>query len=319
MGDTLRVTVIATGFDHARVSLPDSHNKMYPTAGAGYGYQNVNGMAATGHNQPYGAAQPAHNQRGGVNNYGYGNGQNDPRHASMNQNSQAMGRNDGGHNSRSQGNHLSNHGQINQQQPQHPVAAGLSLRAPYEVGQPINNNFRRTDGFHNQQTDSANLSYGRQNQQSSNLGGGSTTSSNQQQSHQAIALQNAAQTAHQLRTALASNSGSENLETNAGDHGNNRTTQLGSKNEFEELTQWTLELSRQANGEASTVSESLSHNVADPLAGLADELRNSPSDESDNDRALRLARELADITPDEGDFETPAFLRRKDDSLNRPL
>ncbi|MEY3900913.1 MAG: hypothetical protein RL189_219, partial [Pseudomonadota bacterium] len=294
MGDTLRVTVIATGFDHARVSLPDSHNKMYPTAGAGYGYQNGNGMAATNHGQQYGAAQPSHNQRGGVNNYGYGNAQNDPRLASMNQNTQGMGRNDVGHNGRAQSNQLSNHAQMNQQQQQqqHPVAAGLSLRAPYEVGQPINNNFRRTDGFHNQQTESANLSYGRQNQQPTNLGGGSATSSNQQQSQQAIALQNAAQTAHQLRTALASSSGAENLETHAGDLGNSRTNQLGSKNEFEELTQWTLELSRQANADTAAVVESANHNVADPLAGLANELSIAASDESDNDRALRLAREL---------------------------
>jgi hypothetical protein len=87
------------------------------------------------------------------------------------------------------------------------------------------------------------------------------------------------------------------------------------KNEFEELTQWTLELTSQTtpgttdNGHGLDDDQDLTVLSADHLLG----------GESENEKALKLARELADITPDEGDFETPAFLRRKETDQTRNI
>jgi hypothetical protein len=93
-----------------------------------------------------------------------------------------------------------------------------------------------------------------------------------------------------------------------------RAQGLSSKNEFEELTQWTLELSRQSNnGGTEQANERVdTTDLNTTLGGL--NISSLAAEESENEKALRLARELADITPDEGDFETPAFLRRKDET-----
>ena len=98
----------------------------------------------------------------------------------------------------------------------------------------------------------------------------------------------------------------------------NRSLNLNTKSEFEELTQWTLELSRQTSGEGEVSGEL--EQVENKEAHIS--ATSTPSvilEENENERALRLARELADISPDEGDFETPAFLRRKDEPLNRTI
>jgi hypothetical protein len=94
-----------------------------------------------------------------------------------------------------------------------------------------------------------------------------------------------------------------------------RSQALSSKNEFEELTQWTLELSRQSNLSGTEQSTDKGEINDTTIGGL--NISSLAADESENEKALRLARELADISPDEGDFETPAFLRRKDEASNR--
>ncbi|MBM3382053.1 MAG: cell division protein FtsZ [Betaproteobacteria bacterium] len=301
MGDTLRVTVIATGFDHARVSLPESHSKMYPTAGSGYGYQTP-ASVNTNNNPGYGLGNQGMGQRNAPNNFGYGQPTQDPRahnNGGMNQNMrQDMGMN------RS----------MNNQASQAPVAAGLSLRPSHEVGQPITN-ARRAEGHFAE----ANAQMQLRNMQANNpnnhpqagFGGGYNT----QPSHGNFGT---ARTASIPNTSQSNNAGvhTSQLDNDAALENQMRTQALSSKNEFEELTQWTLELSRQSNntaGEQST--DTLETEDVSTLAGLNGS--NLASDESENEKALRLARELADITPDEGDFETPAFLRRKDEASNR--
>jgi len=328
MGDNLRVTVIATGFDHARVSLPESHNKLYPTANNGYGYQNHQPMnTQAGHQQAYGVNQPAHNHRPVNNGFGYGNGHADPRHShsghSMNgANTPTAGlRNDSGLMSRSSMPAPGHTTSVNVNAGSNPVAAGLSLRAPFEVGQPVNN-FRRAENSNNQNLESANGSYGRQvsspstSQSSTGLNNSSFQSTTAQQN---LALQNAAQSVSQLRNALASGNFSES-ETNTLDNSTSRTSLNNSKNEFEELTQWTLELSRQASTESNNSNE---HNKSADLtsdeAVISEGILKRAAEENENEKALRLARELAEISPDDGDFETPAFLRRKDEPMNRGL
>ncbi|NBW81427.1 hypothetical protein EBR21_06700, partial [bacterium] len=142
----------------------------------------------------------------------------------------------------------------------------------------------------------------------------SPTSATAQQN---LALQNAAQSANQLRNALASTTQIDK-ESLGNDALSNRSLNLNTKSEFEELTQWTLELSRQTSGEGEVSGEL--EQVENKEAHIS--ATSTPSvilEENENERALRLARELADISPDEGDFETPAFLRRKDEPLNRTI
>jgi cell division protein FtsZ len=329
MGDTLRVTVIATGFDHARVSLPESHNKIYPSANNGYGYHgnqqtNMNNI----HSQGFVTNQPTHNQRPANPAYGYGNTQADPRlsHAQSNGMQSSMNsRGDNGLSSRSSLHPTGMHSQINQSQAaSNPVAAGLSLRSPYEVGQPVNQ-FRRPQETINQNSDLNQSSYGRQNTASAHQVGGSASisvaSNPSAVSQQSLALQNAAQSVNQLRNALAGNAHTEAEVNHQEDH-SNRPGFSGSKNEFEELTQWTLELSRQSSSDNGPAVEGMKANELASDAGVISESilkRALEENENENEKALRLARELAEISPDEGDFETPAFLRRKDDLVNRGL
>ena len=305
MGDTLRVTVIATGFDQARVSLPDAHNKMYPTANNGYGYQAPSGLQPS-NGQGYGMNNGAQNQRSNPTAYGYGTTHNDPRmgqsNTSMQNTRQDMGVNRSAGNN---GNHTS----------QTPVAAGLSLRSPYEVGQPVNNMRRAENTFseNNAQTQLRNMQAQNPHSQShSGFAGGQTSNMN-------TGLSNHVTTNSLNRPAL-SNVGTSSVQDFEVRNIDSRTRNqaLSSKNEFEELTQWTLELSRQAD---STNKESGVDTTTDELDTELSGLNVSSliADENENEKALRLARELADITPDESDFETPAFLRRKDDSQSRVL
>jgi cell division protein FtsZ len=297
MGETLRVTVIATGFDHARVSLPESHNKMYPTAGNGYGYQTPANMNPN-NNAGYGMGNPHMGQRNAPNNFGYGQTPQDNRsmnNSGLNQNlRQDMGMNRG----------------MNSQV-QAPVAAGLSLRPSHEVGQPINNTRRVDSNFGESmpQTQLRNMQVNNPNNQSqAGLGAG------QGMSHSNHGTFNSARTV--AAPASTNNSSYSSQIENEGAMDNQlRSQALSSKNEFEELTQWTLELSRQSNLSGTEQSTDKGEINDTTIGGL--NISSLAADESENEKALRLARELADISPDEGDFETPAFLRRKDEASNR--
>lgn len=287
MGENLRVTVIATGFDHARVSLPDAHNKIYPSATNGYGYQQQSTLMAQP-TQGYNANHQGMNTPNGPQGYGYGNGVNDGR---VGQTGYAQRPMRGDHQPHTQG-HAA------------PGAAGLSLRNPFEVGQPVHNGRRHDSGYGESAAQSQLRGMQAQNpasqmnlntQAASVHAGGLATHHPAQMRQAPVTTEAAATRTEQVPQAQQSDEAAP------------------IKNEFEELTQWTLELSRQTNAAPGTPvqpiddEQDLSALPADHLLGDAHE----------NEKALRLARELADITPDEGDFETPAFLRRKDDSQTR--
>lgn len=295
MGENLRVTVIATGFDHARVSLPESHSKLYPSAGGGYGHQtsqNIPTMAASG--------IPNHNgnsfgPRGTTGQFGYGQAQPDVRnsqvHAGSHHNRPDMGMN-----------RASVHSPVNQSANVAPVAAGLSLRASYEVGQPVNNPRRPEALGHDGSVGQGNR-YQTQNM-SHTTGLGSTGQSTTYNTGRNSSPSNSGQ--------VSGNNQSEPIERDAF-----RQTNSTLKSEFEELTQWTLEMSRQSNSDKQNGSLEDTPNSQlqdESIAGLN---LNHLIDETENEKALRLARELAEISPDESDFETPAFLRRKEETPNR--
>lgn len=305
MGNTLRVTVIATGFDHARVSLPDSHNKIYPTANSGYGYQNPTTMQGPGMNG-MGQNGMGFGQRNTPSHHGYGTSNSDgrmpPNHSSNLRPEMGMNR--------------QQYSTTSSQPGSTPVAAGLSLRSPYEVGQPINS-FRKPDSSY------AEINGQAQTRPLTNTGlqgQGFNNSINTAHSSAANPTPNHSQ------HSGAANRFNMNYQTHeANQHPTERDTAkdsgnlgqaLSMKNEFEELTQWTLELSRQTSTPDST-SESNMENSDTKLNGLS--VTSIVNDDSENEKALRLARELAEISPDDSDFETPAFLRRKEESQNRML
>jgi len=296
MGENLRVTVIATGFDHARVSLPDAHNKIYPSTTNGYGYQQQGQMLAqqthgypTNHQpSPIGSAQAG---------FGYGHGPTDNRSVHPSHQQRAPR-----HEQHAPAQHHMNSA---------PVAPGLSLRSPYEVGQPVHN-VRRTepnlqDGqAHTHlrgmqaQNPSSQLNQQNYNAQPQTSFGNNQTNQGQGRSQQ-YHVADSEPSLHRAEAGQTSPVQAEGPAT--------------VKNEFEELTQWTLELSRQTSPAAADTPEGLEDDQ-DMSALPADQLL---GDDSENEKALKLARELADITPDEGDFETPAFLRRKEGDQTRTM
>jgi|GEM_PF-21922 len=77
------------------------------------------------------------------------------------------------------------------------------------------------------------------------------------------------------------------------------------KSEAEELTAWTLQQSRSSHTEAFEAAER-------SLSG-ANYSSHEEEDRKATETALSLAEELSNVEIDDTDFETPAFLRRKDD------
>ena len=59
-----------------------------------------------------------------------------------------------------------------------------------------------------------------------------------------------------------------------------------------------------------------SNKANDPkVMGASSAIKNEDHNQEDAaETALKLAKELSDIEIDDSDFETPAFMRRKDDS-----
>jgi cell division protein FtsZ len=88
----------------------------------------------------------------------------------------------------------------------------------------------------------------------------------------------------------------------------------GPRVEFEDLTQWTMDMSR--NNEQGSRTKSAhapeSSNHERPISG-ASILTEKQYSNYGTESALNLARELSDVEISEDDFETPAFLRRKEE------
>lgn len=84
------------------------------------------------------------------------------------------------------------------------------------------------------------------------------------------------------------------------------------KSEYEELTRWTLELAQNSEQTIADPQEAcepaLERGIGYP------EAQAEARSEHDTESAFRLAKELGEIEIDETDFETPAFLRKKDES-----
>lgn len=254
MGDTIRVTVIATGFDQARVAFSDStvrttYQQISPQPGYGQGI-NAPGQHFGGQpNARPGYAQPnsGYDTRGGMNmnpnmvrpvpgsmggqQHGYG---------------QAPAR--GGHDANAQG--------------FRGAAQGSGAHAP--LGFDPNELQRRP--AHSQGLNSARHAPDASQPQGNGYG------------QRAVNHGEPVQTGYEAPKA--------------------------SKSEFEELTQWTLEMSRNPQQGGTQGADR-------PITGAVthSEEKSEPATEN----AFQLAEQLSEVELDENDFETPAFMRRKDD------
>lgn len=88
-------------------------------------------------------------------------------------------------------------------------------------------------------------------------------------------------------------------------------TQLVPAHEMDELTQWTLEMAQQQPRQSPHTE------TERPVAGAASMSPAPTPVQSANNQAesaMLLAQELAQVEIDEPDYETPAFLRRKDEA-----
>ena len=286
MGENIRVTVIATGFDQARIAFSDPHSRNYGT-NVGQGYPQP--LAA-----PSAQFQPAQNNSvPGRPQQGYmASPQNgfDMR-TNPAQNSQVprgtMQQGGNGHMA---------------PLPTQPNQYGqIPLRAPQEVGQQ---SFR---GREPQQQAPANYD-------GSDLQRRPTVP----QSFHPARMAQEMQAAQAQRAQSQNYDGSQMRPSQAQDQQNHGYEQPKmSKSEFEELTQWTLEMARQngAQGGNGTNGSHAQQNAHERNLNGASASQSDASEESSTDKAFNLAEELSDVAMDEPDFETPAFLRRKDDSL----
>lgn len=363
MGDSLRVTVIATGFDHAHVAFPEINSRNFTpqqTANAqnysmNAGQNMHQGFAGQNNGMP--GARSASNNGGLQQNFGVGGGI---------QNGQNQSHNHGYENRPNQPQmNPMNQGQSlrpNASQPQNGVGQGLPqsqngygsnipLRAPQEVGQ---------QSFRPQQqqplgTFSGN-GLGQQQQQqgfdphagSYGEGGGApmrksgtmpATQSGRAQ--QPVGMGGMGSGYGMGSQPLRSDALGRTVAPQSGHHdqqGQSHTTDQqhaqtrGSKTEFEELTQWTLDMAHngtetqgrtlmgqgqgQAQGQHQTTAQHMSVDQQRAISGASvQEDAPEHQDEPLTERAFNIAQELSDVELDDTDFETPAFLRRKDDSL----
>lgn len=320
MGEAIRITVIATGFDQASIALPvdtgafrsypthanhnPHHQLSHPNAnshstqntasmhnttnahGVHAGHANANQMPRMPNTPFSGEARTSHSMAGGVGL------QNVPR------GTQGAGQ--------------------NPPAPQNTIGYNnIPLRQPHEVGQP---SFRSQPSHTSQsvqpsQSTAAPAGYENRAQSATN-----TLSTLSPQTRQSLAPQTSgapqsAQASHAqgigsqaLHTAHAASQGTtmQNLGTTPQNGLGQARSMLDplhspeamakTKSEAEELTAWTLQ---NRSGFDETPGEK--------AHWLEDDERKA------TETALSLAEELSNVAIDDSDFETPAFLRRKEE------
>jgi cell division protein FtsZ len=250
LGDSIRITVIATGFDQANISLP-----IEPAHFRGYGNPQVhshpNAMSASGYNTHNHVApqhMPTHNGRGGANI---------PQNSHFSQDSRGQTPGVGLQNVPRGTSHFN----------AQPTASQIPFSSRNAFGQESNVGGVAPRAHHTQ-------GIGPQTQAHANPARPlpSNTLST-------VASQTRAQ-AEGLRTGIPMSAGFSTVSEEQHLPKN--------KSEAEELTAWTLQQATK-----------LEHSLDEAGPG--------------HDTALSLAEELAQVQIDENDFETPAYLRRKEE------
>lgn len=284
MGETIRVTVIATGFDQARVSFPESAHgfaniqqqgqfippnvtnqapqQMPPQAFAGMNsqrpqtgfVQNIPAVNPYDVRSPGQVPSPQQHPQGQFNQPNHFPRQQFGREMQPNFNNQGMNPQIQNQNSRSNNSHDLNNSHANSN-------AGAIFR---------NNNVPQSEPREARLPTASQTSHHQSQTKSQHDNQMTSSWTNQQQSQQ---------------NSNAKNDGSSDLE---------------------ELTKWTFDMANQQHS---------ANKSNDPkVVGATATKHDDHSQEDAAETALKLAKELSDIEIDDSDFETPAFMRRKDDS-----
>lgn len=284
MGETIRVTVIATGFDQARVSFPESahgfaniqqQGQFIPPNVTNQAQQQMPPQAFAGMNSQ--RPQTGFSQNiPAVNPYDVRN----PGQAPSPQQHQQVQFN--------QPNHFPRQQFGREMQPNFNNQ-GLNSQTPHS-----NNRINTSQDLNNSHTNVGTNNIFRSN---NNVPQPDTRESRSPSPSQT--------SLHQ--TQMKSH---DNQMTSSWTNQQQSQQNLNPKNEagsdLEELTKWTFDMANQQNA---------SHKSNDPkVMGASATKHDDQTHEDAAETALKLAKELSDIEIDDSDFETPAFMRRKDDS-----
>lgn len=268
MGDTIRVTVIATGFDQARVSFPEA-------------VHNFSNLQQQGQFIPPNITNS--NQQQIPLTQSFTNINSQRSQSSFSQNIPAVNPFD-----------VRNSGQVNQQQ-----------NAQSQFNQP--NNYQRSqfqNNFNNQPASSHSINRNNHSQDINNSytnnGIFRNTTNNLQQ--------------HETREAKILSPSTNKQQESQPTSWTTPTQNPSSKNEMsydlEELTKWTFDMAHQ---QQTSHKSSEIKSVTGAMTNKSEE-HNLPTHENAAESALKLAKELSDIEIDDTDFETPAFMRKKEES-----
>jgi cell division protein FtsZ len=281
MGETIRVTVIATGFDQARVSFPDTahgfaniqqQGQFIPPNVANQTQQQMPPQAFAGMNSQ--RSQTGFSQNiPAVNPYDVRN----PGQASSTQ----------------------QHQQGQYSQPNHfPRQQFGREMQPNFNNQGINSQIPHSN---NRTNSSQDLNNSHSNSGSSNIFRSNNTPQSDTREIKSPSTSSASH--HQIHAKSLDNQMTSSW-TNQQQNQHNSKNDVGS--DLEELTKWTFDMANQQNA---------SHKSNDPkVIGASSTKHDDHGQEDAAETALKLAKELSDIEIDDSDFETPAFMRRKDES-----
>nr|BFD30575.1 hypothetical protein GTC16762_01930 [Pigmentibacter ruber] len=281
MGDTIRVTVIATGFDQARVSFPENAH--------GFNALQANNQ------QPY-LQQNVPNQQPSQQNFVNMNTQRTQQ--GFGQNIPAVNpyevRNSGQLNSQVHQNPAFNQ-MNNAQQPslfnRNQYGRDMSQQNPYS--QNINPTPQASRMSNTSTNEINNSSHSNLNSNifRSPVNNIDQRNSNVNSHHSSPTIQTKTHESHATQPPAWSNQQSSRVENTSSD--------------LEELTKWTFDMANQQH-----VSKD------QKVMGASSAVKNHDEQNSEDaaETALKLAKELSDIEIDDTDFETPAFMRRKEDS-----
>ncbi len=283
MGETIRVTVIATGFDQARVSFPESahgfaniqqQGQFIPPNVTNQAQQQMSPQAFAGMNSQRSQTGFAQNIPA-VNPYDVRNPGQPP---SPQQHQQGQF---------NQPNHFPRQQFGREMQPNFNNQ-GLNSQTPHS-----NNRINTSQDLNNSHANGVTNNIFRSN----NVPQSDTRESRSPSPSQT--------SVHQ--TQMKSH---DNQMTSSWTNQQQSQQNLNPKNEagsdLEELTKWTFDMANQQHA---------SHKSNDPkVMGASATKHDDQKHEDAAETALKLAKELSDIEIDDSDFETPAFMRRKDDS-----
>ncbi|KAB8030877.1 cell division protein FtsZ [Fluviispira multicolorata] len=285
MEDRIRVTVIATGFDQARVAFPESaHGFANIPQQNQFMQTNVNSQPQQAiPQQPFAGMNSQRPQNNFTQNIPAVNPY-DVRNQAQNIQQQPISQNQFNQNS----------------QPPNHFPRPQYGREP-QSGFGGNSGLNAQSQHMNRQSPELNNNHNNINSGFRNIPQPEIRNTTQQQHHQPAAKNQETQTNLNWNTPKPVHS-NENHQNNS--QAQNSVSKNENATELEDLTKWTFDMANQqqnANRDSKVVGAT---------SNKSEELLQEDAAES----ALKLAKELSDIEIDDSDFETPAFMRRKDDS-----